>query len=97
MINSSQHIKMEDIDDIESAVNYCIQCIENNNHINSGSWSDWVDAAHIISTYLDIDLYDPEYDSDNLELLESLASSGLLLKALQSVLDAKKKGLNRDR
>ncbi len=53
MISINNEIKFEDIQDEQDAVEYCIQGVVNNNHINGGSWSDWADAYHICSCYLD--------------------------------------------
>ena len=38
---------------IELDLNYFIECVEENNDINNGRWSDWEDADEILNVYLD--------------------------------------------
>lgn len=47
---------------IELDLNYFIECVEENNYINNGRWSQWKDADEILNVYLDyinnVDIFD---------------------------------------
>lgn len=83
MNDLSTDISMREIEDVESAVKYCVQGVEENNRINSGSWEDWKDADHIISVYLDTEYY----EGNNKKLIDQLAHSEIVRRALQNQLD----------
>lgn len=53
MISIDNDLRLEDIQDEADAVEYCIQGVVDNNHINGGSWGDWMDSYHICEVYLD--------------------------------------------
>lgn len=91
MIDFNNEVKMDQIEDLQSAFNYCVQGVEDNNHIHGGSWSDWTDADHISSVYLDTEFY----DRDNKQLIDEIRESELLRRMLSVHLEASKKKLEK--
>ena len=59
----------------DKALREAIEGVEDNNSINDGRWSDWVDAAHIAETY------GIELCQEGIQIIErAIASNGESLK-----------------